>query len=346
MQALKKNINTQHINEVRHILTRAASLAAGLEPTGHAEQHFAEAVRRAKVVNPWFTEEHIAAALTGLAYMLRPEAFAKWMDGYQPAPECRTVGLVLAGNIPLVGFHDILCTIAAGHRAVVKPASQDALLLPALLNWIESVIPASVNKVRWIEGKLGPVDAVIATGTNNTRRYFEYYFAKYPHILRNNRNSLAILTGSESPEELRLLGYDIFSYFGMGCRNVSKLYVHDSFPLERFFEAIYPYHPLVNHHKYANNYDYYRALWLMNREDLLDNGFLILRPSEAIASPVGTLFYERYSDEATLRHKLAGRASEIQCIVSQVDVPFGKSQQPELWDYADGVDTMAFLTAL
>src|SRR5690606_32672077 len=187
------------------------------------------------------------------------------------------------------------------------------------------------------------VDAVIATGSNNTSRYFEYYFGKYPNIIRKNRTSVAILTGNESEADLKALGSDIFSFFGLGCRNVSKIYVHRDFDIDRFFKGIYDYNQIVNHHKYANNYDYFRALWMMNQEDLLDNGFMILRPSTALASPIATVFYERYYDLKSVRNQLEQQRDEIQCIVSLQDVPFGESQKPELWDYADGVDTMKFL---
>ncbi len=338
--------NNETINATYSILVRAAALATGAEPNSEREKNFAEKIEKARLLNPWFTTENISNAFRELAHMLRPEAFAKWKVDYKPVDNSKVIGLILAGNIPMVGFHDIFCALAAGHRVSVKPASQDAILLPALFEWFDEAFPGASMNVTWIDGRLNGIDAIIATGTTNTTRYFEYYFGNIPHIIRKNRNSVAILAGSETDDELKLLGADIFSYFGMGCRNVSKLYIHESFDINRFFEAIYHYHPIVNQNKYANNYDYYRALWMMNRENILDNGFMILRPSEAISSPVGTVFYERYKDEIALRNALISRMEEIQCIVSVHDVPFGKSQQPELWDYADGVDTMDFLTSL
>ncbi len=307
---------------------------------------FAEAMKQAKLYNPWFTDQNIGQAISGLAHMLREEALEEWLEQYpflEKTRESKRIGLVLAGNIPMVGFHDLFCVMVAGHTAVVKASGQDKILLPALIDLLKSEIEGFAWEVEWMEGKLGPVDAVIATGSNNTARYFEYYFGKYPHIIRKNRSSVAILTGAESQEELVALGEDIFSYYGLGCRNVSKLYVHQNFNLDHFFEAIYAHNEIVNHHKYANNYDYYRALWLMNQEKILDNGFMILRESEAISSPVGTTFYERFDDESALRKNLETHKDEIQCTVSKSDIPFGNSQKPELWDYADGVDTMAFL---
>lgn len=308
-----------------------------------------QAAVRSQRENPWFTAQGIADALKGLAHMLRPEAVQNWAETHNNLPKRYTgkkVGIVAAGNIPMVGFHDVLCTVLGGHEAVVKLSNQDQRLLPALFASFEKALPDVQFDISWHTGRLPKVDAMIATGSNNTARYFEYYFGKQPHIIRKNRNSMAILTGSESEEQLRALGEDIFSYFGLGCRNVSKLYVHEDFEIKRFFEAIYPFHDIVNHHKYANNYDYYKALWLMNSEDLLDNGFLLLRPTEAIASPPGVVFYERYSNEEQVRRSIAERSNEVQCVVSLQDVPFGKSQKPELWDYADGVDTMGFLLKL
>lgn len=305
-------------------------------------------INQSTILNPWFTRTNVVQSLEGIAHMIRREALQSWLKMYDTGgkSEPKRVGMVLAGNIPLVGFHDIFSVALSGHHAVVKCASQDRVLLPALFKILLEETHFEGFNIEWIDGRMPQIDAMIATGSNNTSRYFEYYFSKVPHIIRKNRNAVAILSGNESEAELIALGADIFSYFGMGCRNVSKLYIHSDFEIDRFFKPIYPYHPIINHHKYANNYDYYRALWMLNREDLLDNGFLILRPSEAIASPIASLFYERYTDETVLRDTLKGRTEEIQCIVSQTDIPFGKAQAPELWDYADGVDTMAFLQGL
>ncbi len=306
---------------------------------------FDKARYQSTIHNPWFTEESVNEAILGLAHMLRPEAMEKWLTKYDFKEEKtgKRVGMVMAGNIPMVGFHDIFATIIAGHKPVVKPSSLDRFLLPVLFELFDSIVEEIDFSVEWIDGKLPPIDAVIATGSNNTSRYFEYYFKDIPHIIRKNRSSVAILTGEESEEELELMGKDIFSFFGMGCRSISKMYIPEDFEIDRFFKSIYDYHQVVNHNKYGNNYDYYRALWMMNQEDILENGFLILRPCEAIASPTATLFYERYSDVSEVYNTLESKEAEIQCIISKQDIPFGQSQKPELWDYADGVDTMAFL---
>lgn len=335
--------NTEVLSGVLNALSSGSGSDSGLST--ETVDAFQLAKKQSMAENSWFTETNIQDALNGLAYMLRPEALKKWLEHYNLGHRYtgKTVGMVLAGNIPMVGFHDIFTTCLAGHKALVKASSQDRRLLPLVFKAFNEALGGEVFEIEWTEGKLENMDAVIATGSNNTSRYFEYYFGKYPHIIRKNRTSVAILTGDESDEELKELGRDVFSYFGLGCRNVSKLYVKDDFDLDRFFKAIYDYNEIINHHKYANNYDYFRALWMMNREDLLENGFLVLRPSEAIASPIATLFYERFEDEDVLRESLNEKEEEIQCLVSKKDVPFGKAQSPELWDYADGVDTAEFL---
>lgn len=343
-----QHIELKHLTNFSKALNQLAEIAEGRDIDHSPHASFAAVVQQATVINPWFTKENIAQALQGLSVMLRPEALQKWLETYDfsALSTQKRVGLILAGNIPMVGFHDIFSVAVAGHIPVVKQSSQDHVLLPYVFNMFRDLSKNEAFNIEWVDGKLPEVDAVIATGSNNTARYFEYYFGKYPHIIRKNRSGVAILTGNETDEELSKLGSDIFSFFGLGCRNVAKLYVHRDFDLDRFFKGIYEYHPIVNHHKYANNYDYFRALWLMNREEILDNGFLILRPSTSLSSPVGSVFYERFDDLSVLEKELATQSDEIQCIVSQNHVPFGKSQQPELWDYADGVDTMKFLLEL
>jgi hypothetical protein len=252
----------------------------------------------------------------------------------------------MAGNIPMVGFHDLLCVLISGHKALLKLSKDDNLLLPAVLKLWMKIYPEGKDRVAFTDGVLKDFDAVIATGSTNTSRYFESYFSKYPHIIRKGRNSVAVLDGSESEEELTLLGKDIFDYFGMGCRNVTKLYLPADFDLNRFFQAIYGFADIVNHNKYANNYDYHKSLWLLNQDPILDNGFVLLKEDKKIASPIGALYYERYNDMNQVMQELAEKSEEIQCIVGKNQVPFGNSQCPMLHDYADGVDTMKFLQDL
>lgn len=260
--------------------------------------------------------------------------------------------MILAGNIPLVGIHDVLSVLISGNHALIKASSQDNRLIKAVLNRLVAIEPAIAKQFTFVE-RLEGFDAVIATGSNNSSRYFEYYFGKVPHIIRKNRNSVAVLTGHETNEQLFSLGADIFSYFGLGCRNVSKIFIPRDYRLATFFEAIEPYHDIIDHHKYNNNYDYNKSIYLVNRNEHLDNGFLLLKEDTGLISPLAVLFYEYYDDMEELSAKLNDQSSNIQCIVSETPlnvnsqpVAFGKSQSPALWDYADGVDTMDFLTKL
>jgi hypothetical protein len=282
--------------------------------------------------------------------MLDPEVLKKWLSPYQlKAPaQVRTVGLVMAGNIPLVGFHDLLCVLASGHRVLAKTSSKDDRLIKKVAEIISDIDPELGGRIAFTELTLKGVDAVIATGSNNSARYFEYYFRNIPHIIRKNRNGVAVLSGEESEEDLYRLGEDIFTYFGMGCRNITKLFIPDFYDLKIMLGVLDRFSHLYQHHKYGNNVDYYRTLYLMNQDPLLDNGVLLLKEDGAIASPVGVVFYERYSQIGLVREQLDLHREEIQCIVSiREDLPGaigpGETQKPMPWDYADGVDTLEFL---
>jgi hypothetical protein len=307
--------------------------------------------------NAWFTPPSVEKAVTSIGRMLNSNDISAWLNRYPVhASPSKKVGLVLAGNIPLVGFHDVLCVLITGNHALIKASSQDARLTKHVLNRLTAIEPAFANQYSFTE-RLADFDAVIATGSNNTSRYFEYYFSKVPNIIRKNRNSVAVLTGSETNEELHDLGHDIFDYFGLGCRNVSKLFVPTGYDFVPFFEAIEPYNPIINHHKYNNNYDYNKSIYLVNRDKHLDNGFLLVKEDKAMVSPLAVLFFEYYDTINSLEELLKQESENIQCIVSSTHTPppagggwgavdFGQSQQPALWDYADGVDTMDFLTKL
>ncbi len=300
--------------------------------------------------NGWFTEENVRKALGSLADMLTEESLEKWLSQYpdQQFPETqKTVALIMAGNIPLVGFHDLLCTLLAGHRVLLKLSADDDKLLPFILaHLVRAIEPAFADRIRLASGKLTDFDAVIATGSDNSSRYFEYYFGKYPHIIRKNRTSVAVLDGTESHEELTALGHDIFDYFGLGCRNVSKLLIPEDFDLDRFFKAIYPFNPIIHHKKYAGNYDYNKAVYLLNKANLLDNGFLLLLEENTLHSPLGMLYYQRYTQPKEAQEYLAAHKDRLQCIVGHGHIPFGRSQSPRVMDYADNVDTLAFLAQL
>lgn len=308
------------------------------------------AVREAVLHNGWATEENVRYALRSWAVALEPEHLERWVRNYPrlaapPAPAFR-VGLILAGNVPLVGLHDVLCIWLSGHAATIKCSSQEPGLIPAILRVLGHWLPDAAAQLTVAAEKLGAVDAVIATGSNNTARYFEHYFGHLPRIVRRSRVSVAVLDGSETREELEALGEDVFRYFGLGCRNVSKVYLPQDFPLDRLFNAFYGQGSIVQHNKYANNYDYTRALWLLDGVKFLDNGFLLVRETDALPSAVATLHVERYSAAGEVEELLRANAEAIQCVVGHGHVPFGSAQHPALWDYADNVDTLAFLIGL
>lgn len=313
---------------------------------------FQNTLAMAKAANPWFTEDNLLHALEQWGRALTALNMEDWLSKYdmEGPRDPKTVGIVMAGNVPLVGFHDFLCVLISGHRVLAKLSSGDRHLMPFLSQLLITAEPGLAGRIQFVEGKMEGFDAVIATGSNNTGRYFEYYFGKGPHIIRKNRNSVAILHGGESPAELTALGRDIFRYFGLGCRNVSKVYVPDGYGFESFFESIYGYKGMVDHHKYANNYDYNRAIFLMNSQLFLDNGFLLFREDSAFSSPISVLHYSRYDSMETLKEELKGSVGEIQSLVSNLGlaghVPFGEAQEPALDDYADGVDTLEFLLGL
>lgn len=300
--------------------------------------------------NPWFTPEQVELAIANVSRQLDKKKLTDWMSRYEVVSRPRNVGVVMAGNIPMVGFHDALSVLLAGHHLSAKPASQDRWLIMHLLEKVTSIEPRFSKSIR-IKEQLKEADAVIATGSDNTSRYFEYYFRNLPHVIRRNRSSVAILTGSESQQDLLDLGVDVFSFYGLGCRNVSKLFVPQGYPLSNVLDAWSPYEKMIRHHKYVNNYDYNKSILLVNRTPFLDNGFVLLTESNDIVSPISVLYYEEYRDHAALAARISGSQSKIQCMVGlPVDglrmVPFGKAQYPELDDYADGVDTMKFLTEL
>ena len=305
--------------------------------------------------NGWFTLENVLFSMEQWSEALTRENLQKWLSQYEfEDVKPKTVGIIMAGNIPLVGFHDFISVLVSGHKVLVKQSSNDKLLLPVIADYLKAIAPEWKEKIEILPdsadgaSKMTNYDAVIATGSNNTSRYFEYYFAGKPSIIRKNRNSVAVLTGDETPEELSSLAEDIFRYYGLGCRNVSKLYVPKDYDFNAFFEAVYGWNSIINQAKYANNYDYNKAVYLMSQFKLLENGFLILKEDNSLSSPIATLFYEQYDDLDAVKKELESRKEEIQCIVGkgifEEEIPFGETQQPKLWDYADNVDTLDFLT--
>lgn len=306
-------------------------------------------VDTAKVNNPWFTAHNQIKSLKAIASMLQQESLQQWISCYSLIEQLpKSIGVVMAGNIPAVGFHDLMTVLVSGNKLQIKPSSSDRILM----EWIAAIIKSENaelgNRISFVD-KLQRPDAVIATGSDNTARYFHYYFSKVPHVIRKNRNSVAVLKGKETSEELFALGDDIFSYFGLGCRNVSKLMVPVGYNFENFFKAIEPYgNELLLHNKYINNYDYYRAIYLMESIPFLTNNFVHLLEQQSIASPVSVIHYETYDNQSLLQQLLTDEADKIQCIISAdkitgKEISFGKGQQPSASDYADGVDTLRFL---
>lgn len=305
-------------------------------------------IRLAEQKNGWFTSDHIVYAMNAVQPWLTRESLEKWLQ-HLPEQQLhpKTVGVVMAGNIPMVGFHDLLCVLASGHRLLAKPSSQDDVLVPALGQALININSAWGSRLSFQE-RLNGADAVIATGSNNSARYFEYYFRHVPLLLRKSRSSIAVLGGNETDVELQALGNDIFRYFGLGCRNVSRILIPEDFPIDRLIGALLPWSGILEHHKYVNAYTYQRALLLVDQQPFIDNGFCIFRESESSASPVSVLHYSRYTSEQHLSNLLSEIQQLTQCIVSgSFDIPgaipFGNSQHPTLEDYADGVDTLEFL---
>ncbi len=335
------------------MINRIRAFAALGEYIRTSSDDLHEVILRAKAANPWFTEDNTQKALTAIAEdMLDKGKLEAWVTRYAaPASEGKRVGLVLAGNIPLVGFHDVLSVMITGHKAVIKQSEKDNILLPHLLQKLTEISPKMANYYEITE-KLAVFDAVIATGSNNTARYFEQYFGKVPHIIRGHRNAVAVLDGTETTEQLMALGQDVFQFFGLGCRNVSKFYLPVGYDFNPLMECLHEYNQIIWHDKYKHNFDYNYALYIINKVLHVANGCIILTENKAIASRIAGAYYEFYSDINALSAELQSREKEIQCVVSNKPIAgfqhylFGEAQHPALHDYADQVDTMAFLVTL
>jgi hypothetical protein len=311
----------------------------------------ADLADRAAQRNAWFTFNSVILALDGISKFLFADSLHKWTAGYSLNPPfTKVIGVAMAGNIPLVGFHDFLSILLSGNALKAKLSSQDSILLPFLSQRLIQIEPRFNSLIQYAE-RLNEIDAVIATGSDNTSRYFEYYFRNIPHIIRKNRSSSAVLMGEETNEQLTALGKDVFSYFGLGCRNVSKVFVPEAYSFIPLLDSWQGYSEIGNHHKYANNYDYQKSILLVNGVPFFDNGFVLVTENSALVSPISVLFFETYKDQNDLRFKINSQREKIQCIVSAngwyaESLPFGKAQYPEAWDYADNVDTIKFLSNL
>lgn len=309
---------------------------------------FHSKLKQAEIQNQWFTPDNLNYCLKQWSEVLTEEKITNWLEKYNATKNPKTVGIIMAGNIPLVGLHDLISVLLSGHNALVKTSSKDDVLMSMVIDFLKDTNHELSNSIQKTE-KLNMQDAVIATGSNNTARYFEYYFSKIPHIIRKNRTGIAILNGDESNVDLKNLADDIFSYFGLGCRNITKLYLPENYNLNQLFEAFFDWKDIIHHTKYANNYEYNRAIYLLNKDEFLDNNFVILKRSEHLHSPIGVVYYSYYNDLKLLKEELVQKQDKIQCVVSnrslnfENSIGFGQSQKPGLSDYADGIDVMSFL---
>jgi hypothetical protein len=312
---------------------------------------FVDLIALSQSHNNWFTPENVHFSISSWSDALTENNLNQWLSAYNfIEKEPKNVGLILAGNIPLVGFHDFLSVLISGNNVLVKTSSKDDYLIKFLAKYLISLDNRFNKKITFVEGKLENYDAVIATGSNNTARYFEYYFKDKPSIIRKSRNSVAVLTGNETAEEMTLLSEDVFRYFGLGCRNVSKIFVPKNYNFDAFFNGMYAQKDVIYYEKYANNYDYNKAVFLMSNFQLLDNEFLTIKEDTSHASPISSVFYEYYEDVNEVKARIQKDAEMIQCVVSngiiENSVYFGNTQKPNLWDYADNVDTLDFLNNL
>ena len=296
--------------------------------------------------NKWFTKENLDFCIKTWGNKLTESHISTWLNAYSIQQTSQRLGLVLAGNIPLVGLHDVLSGLACGYSIEIKSSSNDNILLPFVIGFLTERQPEWHDKISFTDGKLEKFDRVIATGSTNTARYFEYYFKDVPHIVRKTRNGVAVLDGTETPEELTALCVDIMQYFGLGCRSVSHLMVPEGYDFNELFLALYDYKELIHHNAYANNYDYNKAVYLMQEEELLENGFIMLKKDNGLNSPIACIHYSTYKNIKEAEKSIELQQEKIQCVVSSClknSLAFGQTQHPKLTDYADHVDTMAFL---
>ncbi|MCK5467478.1 MAG: acyl-CoA reductase [Cyclobacteriaceae bacterium] len=310
-----------------------------------------EVITRASYKNPWFTYDNVRLSFDGLVHYLEENKIGTWLTKYDLSQvSSKNVGVVMAGNIPMVGIHDMICVLISGHNLIAKLSSQDDVLIPFIADELIKIESEFKNSIQTVE-QLKGVDAVIATGSDNSARYFDYYFSKYPNIIRKNRTSIAIINGDENTNELKDLGQDLFSYFGLGCRNVSKLFLPTGYDIKKLISHLENFKYIIDHNKYGNNYFYRKSIFLVNQIEHLDNGFALFHHSDQLVSPISVIYYDYYNDLNSLKKQLIPMKDKIQCIVSNEDIMdksviFGKAQMPEIWDYADHIDTLDFLTKI
>ena len=307
-----------------------------------------ETLIESKSYNTWFTIDNLKLSLNNWSKSLEENILFDWLSKYNIEDKSKKrIAIIMAGNIPAVGFHDLLCSLLLNFDCLVKLSSDDKLLIPFIVRFLESRNKKLKNKVVFESKKLKNFDGVIATGNNNSHRYFDYYFSKYPNLLRKTRHSIAVLDGNESDKDLSNLSNDIFNYFGLGCRSVSKVFLPKGYDLDLLFNAFFIHKEIINHNKYANNFDYNKAVYLMSNEKFIENGFLILKKETKLGSPIGCLFYEFYDNVEDITKLILNNSDSIQCVASNLNlktnIQFGQTQCPNISDYADSNDTIKFL---
>jgi len=307
-----------------------------------------KAIDLAYKYNTWFTEDSVKKALNEWSKQLNYNSLKNWTDQYKIEDKSeKKIAIIMAGNLPLVGFHDLLCGLIMNFHCIVKLSSDDKILIPFIVEYLDSIVPGIKNQVKFTTNPIKDFNGVIATGSNNSFKYFEYYFGNYPNLLRKTRHSIAVLDGKETEMDLKKLGNDIFTYFGMGCRSVSKLLVPKGYDFDLLFNAFFDFKEIINHNKYVNNYDYNKAVYLMSEQKFIENGFIILKEDEKLGSPIGCLFFEYYENPKDLNAYISDIKDSLQCVVSNLNIlnstSFGSSQRPKIDDYADNTNTLDFL---
>lgn len=336
-------------NQIKEALSRAEGKFEGLSKE---QINLLLQIKKSGMDNGWFTNEMVRKALNGIVGMLTEDALTKWLANYKisEVAEVKEVGVIMAGNIPAVGFHDFLCVLLSGHKVIAKTSSEDALLMPAIADMLISIDKDFAYKIEVLTKPRSKYDAVIATGSNNSARYFEQYFGKYPNIIRKSRTSVAVLTGDETPEEIAGLAKDLFTYYGLGCRNISKLLCLKGFDPKLLIDELLKHdQALKMNSKYQNNIDYNKSIYIINRVPFLDGGTFLLKKDEGLHSPISVTFYQEFEDLDAIEQYIKANEENLQCVVAaklKNAVKFGEAQSPEVWDYADKVDTLEFLIGL
>lgn len=343
------NIENQVLGLIRLSGYLKEFLSKKTEDYNDNDSDFELLLKKSEIENPWFTNENHKFALQQWANLLTEDNIKDWLKAYSPSKTSKRVGLILAGNIPLVGLHDVISVVLSNHIPVIKLSSKDRYMIPFLLKKWSEFSEGNVQ-FEFVE-KLENFDAVIATGSNNTARYLEYYFKDRLNIIRKNRTSIAVLKGDETDEDLQLLAKDIFQYFGLGCRNVTRLFIPQDFVIDRLFENFLGFQDVINHNKYANNYDYNRAIYLLNQDKFWDNNFVMLKEDDKLFSPLSVINFSRYSSLEDVKNFIAENEENIQCVVAKDElgldsIQLGEAQNPGLSTYADNVDTMKFLEVI